>query len=580
MPTHSNLSMSLLIKYSKIFGDEPRSVEDILTPYGKTLTLKMIGVLNSMLQRGITELQQQIVSWFGHKEPLGQELMERIFFGYRAEINEGFKLVLINHYANLRMSVIAKSLPEIDENSVINTNQAHLDLFKAYLKLNEAFLLKQNQIGTTIPEQYSGILRATWLSTASLISYYDFSYIDQIIAVCQLIKAMYCLQFIEQYNSELYELYLQSKDVSGFKDYAVKIFPLTQLCFSDAVTINGLNEENKKFLELYNHQTDIEESEENVANFDFLAIRNKPLFAVGENEYVILNRAMIINKVYSSIYWDCKAILSNNLQLGISQDRFRTDFTTDFSEGYLVYKLFKKAYENKSCKQFSGEEMKAQMGNSEPDYYIRNGNKVFIIEVKDSFISGKVKQSFNVPDIQEEISKKYYKTQNSEKAVKQLITRIRFSLTMAYPFDQGYKPKSLKFFPILIVYDVNLTVPGIESLMAGWFNDERENLIAEMKEQGIEGFHINDLVILHIDGLVLLTEYIRAGKVKLEDLIDSHLARKRTLLKINETKTFEEVKAGVLNSYFSFNHYVLDHRQAIPPQSRIMPTEFNIFSDE
>ena len=580
MATHSNLSMSLLVKYSKVFNNDERNPEDILSPYGRTLTLKMVGVLNSMLQRGLSEVGQQINSWFGHEGELGQQMMEKIFIGYHSEIHDGIKLMMVNHYANLTMNIIAKNLPEIDENAQINIDQAHLDFFKAYLKLNEAFLEKQEQIVNTMPDDYSGLQRATWLSTASLISHYDFSYIDQVTAACQLIKAMYCLEFIEQYNTELYNLYLQSNCITGFKDYAKKILPLSQLCFSDAVTINGLNEENKKFLELFNHQTDIEENEENIAKFDFLAIRNKPLFAVGDNEYVLLNRAMIVNKIYTSIYWNCKAILTANPQLGISQDRFRTDFTTDFSEGFMVYKLLKKAYEKKSYKQFSGEEMKAQMGNSEPDYYIRNGNKVFIVEVKDSFIAGKAKQSFNVPYIQEDIYKKYYQTQHSEKAVKQLITRIKFSLTMAYPFDQNYKPKSLKFYPILVVYDINLTVPGIENLMTGWFDTERQSLLMEMKGEGIEGFHINDLVILHVDGMVLLSEYIRAGKLRLEDLIDNHLARKRALLKITDGKTFEDVKAGVLNSYFSFNQFVIDHLLTIQPKDRIMPSEFNIFKDE
>lgn len=182
--------------------------------------------------------------------------------------------------------------------------------------------------------------------------------------MCQLIKARYCLEFLEQYNADLYHLYLQTKGIIDFKDYATKIFPLTQLCFTYAVTINGFNADNQKFLELYNHQTNIEKNKENIIKFDFLAIRNKPLFLVGENEYVILNRAMIINKVYSSIYWDCKDILSANPQFGISQDRFRTYYITDFSEGFLVYKLFKKAYEKKSYKQFSGEEMNAKISTA------------------------------------------------------------------------------------------------------------------------------------------------------------------------------------------------------------------------
>ncbi|WDF70572.1 hypothetical protein PQ465_09395 [Sphingobacterium oryzagri] len=203
--------MSLLIKLSKIFEEDQRSPSEILALYGRTLTLKMIGVLNSMLQRGLNELPQQVVSWFGHEGHLGQQVMQQIFAGNRDEINSGHKLLLVNHYANLRMNIVTMGLDEIDENTPIDVDQSHLDLFKAYLKLNELFLEKQDVIGNTIPEKYAGMKRATRFSTASLISFYDFSYINQFIAAIQLVKAMYCLEFIEQYNPELYQLYLESK---------------------------------------------------------------------------------------------------------------------------------------------------------------------------------------------------------------------------------------------------------------------------------------------------------------------------------------------------------------------------------
>jgi hypothetical protein len=579
MTTHSSLTMSLLLKYSKVFNDgDERTPAEILAPYGRTLTLKMIGVLNSMLQRKLRALPQQMVSWFGSESGLGEEMMKKIFNGYRNEIRAGAKLFLVNDHANL--NVMAKNLPEIDLEAAIDADQSHLDFFKAYLKINEDFLRKQENISATLPKGFTGLEKATWMTTATLISYYDFSYIDEVLAAIQMIKAMYCFEFLQTYHPQLYQRYLEYKGVVDFKDYAKKMFPLTDLCFTGAVGINGSDQTNQQFLEIFNHQADIPENEENVAERDFLAIRNRPLYRVGENDYVMLNRAMIINKMYTSIYWDCKAIIDANPGLGITQNGFRTDYTTNFSEGYLVYKLLEKAYGNKSYKQFSGEQMRALMDHSEPDYYIRNGNKVFLFEVKDSFITGKAKQSFNVVNIVEDLKSKYYKTDHSEKAVKQLITRIILSLTMGYPFDQHYRPKSLKFYPVLIVYDINLTVPGIESVLMAWFETERDSLIEEMEGEGIKGFQIHNVVVLHIDCLILLNEYIRAGKIKLEDLIDAHLLRRRNLLKITQGKSFEEIKAGVLNSYLSFNEYVRNFIDRIPPGQRIMPSEYNIFQDE
>lgn len=581
MTTHSSLSMSLLLKYSTVFNDgNERTPTEILTPLGKTLTLKMIGVLNSMLQRKIEELPQQMVSWFGVSSDLGEQMMKKIFNGYRNEIRARTRLILVNDYANLMMNVIVRNLPEIDSDTVIDTDQSHLEFFKAYLKINDDFLRKQKNIIATLPNEFTGLQKANWMTTATLISYYDFSYINKALAVIQIIKAMYCFEFLERYNPQLFQLYLDHKGVMDFKDYAKKMFPLANLCFTDAIGINGSDEANQQFLEIFNHQADILENEENVAKHDFLAIRNRPLYKVGENDYVILNRAMIINKMYTSIYWDCKNIIEANPQLAISQDGFRTDYTTDFSEGYLVYILLEKAYGNKRYKQYSGEQMKELMNHSEPDYYVRNGNKVFLFEVKDSFITGKAKQSFDILKIVEDLKNKYYKTKHSEKAIKQLLTRIKLSLTMGYPFDQNYKPKSLKFYPILIVYDINLTVPGIESVLIEWFETERDILIKEMAEKDITGFHINNIVVLHIDCLVLLNEYIKAGKIKLEDLINGHLVRRRNLLKTTHGKSFNEIKSGILNSYLSFNEFVRNYIDQIPPSRRIIHSEYNIFKDE
>ncbi|MDF2476473.1 MAG: hypothetical protein K0S24_1956 [Sphingobacterium sp.] len=367
MSAHSKLKMSLIVVFSKIFDYDTREPEVILQPYGKALTLKMIAVMNSILQKGIIEIQPQIISWFGAKGRIGGIINSKIFHGYRKEIGEGARLILINHYTNLKMNILAMSLPEVEHTIEIDFDQSHLDFFIAYLKMNEIFADKQDSIGETVPEEYYGILRATWLSTASLISSYDFSYFSLEQTIYQLIKVKHCLDFLESYNNNLFQLYLASMQISGFQDYATKIFPLLMLCNGDAITINGNDKVSQDFLELYNHQNDIEENKKNIEEFDFLPIRNKPLYLVSKNEYVIINRAMIFNKVYNSIYWDCKSIVRSNPKLGISENRFRVDYTTCFSEGYLVYKLMKRAYEKKSVINFSGAEIKQMMKSSEPD---------------------------------------------------------------------------------------------------------------------------------------------------------------------------------------------------------------------
>ena len=61
MSAHSKLKMSLIVVFSKIFDYDTREPKEILEPYGKALTLKMIAVMNSILQKKIIELEQEIL---------------------------------------------------------------------------------------------------------------------------------------------------------------------------------------------------------------------------------------------------------------------------------------------------------------------------------------------------------------------------------------------------------------------------------------------------------------------------------------------------------------------------------------
>jgi hypothetical protein len=577
--TYSKLSMSLLVKYSKIFPDEVVDIEALLRPYGRKLVLQMVGVLNAVLQKGIKSPADQLRSWFGQEHPLAREIFEIIYFAYRKSIADGENVYIVNDYANLRLNEVGSSFEEVENNSELDVDVAHLDLFKAYLWINEEYLQKQENISKTIPEGTTGIDKAAWMATATLLSYYDFTYSDQeYIFLAQLIKASYCFDFIEAYHPEAFNLYLDSMGIKSFRDYAKKITPLAMLCFTDLVSISVEESNGRAFLEMFDHKQDMEETNTNKDDYDFLQIRNHPLFKIENNLYLLLNRSMVINKVYTSIYWDMKAIFVANPQFEINEDKFRQDYTGDFSEEWLVYKLLEKAYGNKKYKRFSGAEMKAIIGNTEPDYYIRNGNKLFLYEVKDSFIAGKYKQTFNVIEIEKELKRKYLgkNTNGGEKAVKQLVTRVRMALVKDYTFDTAYDVRNLNIYPILIVYDINLTVPGVERALMKWFSEEMKSLDTEMVGIEIKGYKVNDLVILHIDGLVMLSEYLFANKLKMEDLINSYLERYRKLLKQTEDVSFENLKANVLNSYLSFQHHVMDTVLAIKLNDRLVPRELKM----
>ncbi|MBO9672574.1 MAG: hypothetical protein J7577_03970 [Sphingobacteriaceae bacterium] len=569
--------MSLLIKYSFLFGgEELPDPMDLIKPYGRNLVMKIIALLNSFIQQEMKDVKLQVVNWFGQGD-YADQILQRIAAAYGPIVLKEKGLFLINAYSNLRFNELAMMIPDANPVEPFDHNQGHLALFKAYLVLNERFIQTQDHLLQTLPENYEGIEKATWMISATLISHFDFTYCSEKSMLIGLVKSFYCFSFIEMYNSKLYKAYLNSLGVDSFRDYAKRILPLASLCFSEVKEINAKSDEDDSFLQKLSFDMDISE-ESGVGTGDFLEIRNRPLYRIGEKSYLLLNRAMVVSKIYGGIYWGVKSIIEDDKSFGISVNKFRIDYTTDFSEGLLVYKLLQKSYRRKSYKQFSGKEMQTSMRSNEPDYYVRNGNKQLLFEVKDSFISGEVKQSFEVKKIETELRSKFYKFEKEdgkikEKAVQQLITRIGYAARKKFPFDTSYKIQNLRIYPILVVYDINLTVPGIERLLVDWFDQERDKLMKELAQEGITGLKIQDLVILHIDGLTMLSEYLSIGRFSLENLIDEHNLRIKFLRRFTNKKTFDQLKTDVLNSYLSFNDFVMTKIDAIPKDRKIMMSE-------
>lgn len=571
----SSFSLAIIVKFSAIFPHEQLDVTTILQRYKKSILLKMISVFGSFLINDSRDFRTQIHYWFENAELVSAEIIEKISNAYLDAIVKGAKILIINDYSNVRLSQIILSLEELEDSDEVYSDELFFDVFKVYLFINEELLHKQESIPRSIPENLSGFDKAAWMATANTICYYDFFHSsNQQVYVAQIVKALYCFAFLHEYNPRLKEEYFRSQQIDSFSEYILKILSLVSFCGIQQSSIHTELDSDRNYLEMFCHSGIAAQSDLNRQDNDFLELRNNPLVKVGQNEFVIVNRSMVINKIYSSIYWDLKKIIINNGELGVTSKKFRTDYTSLFSEEYLVYKLLQKSYSAKSYKQFSGKEMKIFI-SEEPDYYIRNGNKLFLYEVKDSFISGLSKQSFNVSIIEDELKKKY-----RDKGVQQLVNRVKSALLKRNPFDTHYNSHSLRIFPILIVYDINLTIPGIESQLISWFHDALDRMYDELDDPKLNRSLVSDIVILHIDGLVLISDYLRSNEVKMEDLIAKYTSHRKKAIMLWTTNDSAAIITKPLDILLSFQHYVMDYLFSIPRYRRIYPPElFKLFND-
>jgi len=234
------------------------------------------------------------------------------------------------------------------------------------------------------------------------------------------------------------------------------------------------------------------------------------------------------------------------------QIKLRQLITFEFSEKYLLYKIIERTFANKYFK-LAGEQMKTP---GAPDYYIRNGNKVFIFESKDILIRADVKESYDFEKYENALKEKlYFKTnekKESPKAVRQLANFSKTLLNNEFKEDKTYKPKSLKIYPIILLHNRQLDILGLNNLINIWFDIEKD----QIEKSGLSTKNLRRPTIIHIDTLLVMHEQIKSGKYQLDSLLDGYQnwIDEKTLKKKKFKSEQEQIKF-VQDQLASFNMY-------------------------
>ena len=236
-----------------------------------------------------------------------------------------------------------------------------------------------------------------------------------------------------------------------------------------------------------------------------------PLFKMKNGDFLIIDFYFILNKFYTGIYHDFLQFTNSNYV------NFHQIYNTEFVEKYLLKNAIKSVFGNNYL-QFSELKIKSyKTKNIEnlalPDYYIRNGNKVFIFECKNSLLSFNSKLDLKFEGVENDFKIKYYKNGNKNKAAKQLLNFINLSNDNKYSFfDKSSKIKNLVHYPIIITTDDTLTSLSFNCLLNEFIQDDLKLMDKKLMNR------IKPITIIHINDLLYRTTYLK----KLDVLIDSY----------------------------------------------------------
>lgn len=321
--------------------------------------------------------------------------------------------------------------------------------------------------------------------------------------------------------------FLNARKISSVNEYLYNIVCLflessmaNQMHGTPFIFIDRRNEILRQFLDNMSIDTENLETNDNGMNY----LRDKPLLRYREGAYVMLYTRFFLDKLYSGIVFD------------IARENVATDGTfakvygsmkqylgQHFTEHYLFYETLRRCFPSTLYKLYSGEELHSLLYEGEPDFIIVRGNKIIIFEFKDVLMRSDVATSLNYDKIAEEISRLFIeeKRHNGKvkaKGITQLANVIGTKLSSIISLLNMDPSTSLEIYPVLVYTDKVFDVEGPSYLLAEKFQE-----FEQVKEHP-SNIDIKDLVMVNLDNLMLLENYLSSKQLVIDNIIDDYIS--------------------------------------------------------
>jgi len=380
-----------------------------------------------------------------------------------------------------------------------------------------------------------------------LISDYDFSTQNyEEVVIAQLFRCVYFFQFAEQQLPEHLRVFHENNNINNWKDYVKFLCGLAMIFIGDKDSNIKIPQEEEYYLSyigILDKLACYQVVDPN--DFDFVAVRNQPLYKWPDGSYKVLSKIFLAEKLYKSLYFEFNGINNSLRAIGKGVSDFRSFIGLHFSEESLSYHILKQSMPKRFLK-ISGEDFRNRGLSGEPDYYVRNGNKVFVFESKDALFNAQIKVSYDTEKIIKEIEKKLYRSggapqgTSTPKAILQLLANIG-RLLSTDELDEDLDADNARIFPIIVVHDRIFNAPGINWIVNKWFVEEIENNYSQYSSR------IESVVIIDIETLVLIKTRLQSRQIVLEHLIPQYAKMLANTRDINKPSFRDYFRAELFN---------------------------------
>lgn len=411
------------------------------------------------------------------------------------------------------LSFYAKVLHLPNTNKRELTNDEKRRIYLAYLLCNEEWTDRQKAGFVADRDKPENMLLKIDMLISEFKRHKDFK--------AALYKATQLFRFCEKHEDywAVVTRFLADHKVSNWRMYLLNLLEL----YTKTLPIEGMDTVNlTEFEEQYAFGLD----DDIVDNSSIFWLRDHFIVKRGDGSYLVLNNNLIVDKMYQGLKFDLfKTARDNNLLINgremSSVDKFNEELGTDFSEEYLMYDLMDRIYDTDETICYCGSYLKGKV-DAEPDYYLRKGDKMLLIEHKDVLISEKNKQETDIAKIVDAVEDKICREKTEKKGRKggpQLLHTIDgiFVNDTMKQYDEDAKIVDL-VYPVVTVVDSAFSALGVAFATVRKFSEFAQNY--DTIKQGL--IHVLPITIIDIDTLFVLSKRLHDKELDLFALIEEY----------------------------------------------------------
>ncbi len=572
-----NLTGKIVITFNDIFPEEkPKKINEYLDGIDKETLVKFSSFVLGFSRNSEYENPLAFLRMYFSKE--NTDFVKEVFENLKAFVGKSDLDITIYSFPYMVSSLFFFEIgydKKYGASKNYTNQEIEIRVFKAYLLLNKINTTDRTPILNESTKHLKGEVSkyATAYCLGLILNSSDFANYDvRKIFVTQTIRAISFFSFLEEREEaqDLLKEFYKEYNISGYQDYVKGLLPIKisvitkeKDTHTDINIPEGENQASSiEFLEKFS----IDEAEL-LQEFDFVNIRSTPIYRVDANTFRLTYPLFVLELIGNGLYFKFKVINDKLPKEKKVKDLYGLK-TYEFSEKYILHSVLKEYFGNRYF-QKNGDELDAEFDGA-PDYYVRNGKKIFLFESKDILINAKVKQSSDFKVIDNELAIKLYKNEKGKpKAVLQIANNIRKILSKTLEFDSGFNPKNVIIHPILVLHYRIFNTAGINKWVNFWFQDE----LAKLKQEGYNISNVKPLVLIDIDTLIFNKDVFKNRNLTLEEVLtyyqDNYI---NFTVKGRKYHNEDEATQATKDSLIPFGDYLDDKIDS--EGLRVIPKEF------